>query len=91
MTTPLAPAPSALRHDGAEVVRVGDLVEADDKRRPAPDELPGVRVAEGLAEGDDALVVARAGGLVQAALPDVPGAEGPEPRGARLPPRGRAR
>ena len=45
--------------DRAEVVRVGHLVEADDQRPLAGGELPGVGVAVGLAEGDDALVVAR--------------------------------
>ena len=44
MTTPSAPAHSAVRHDRAEVLRVLDLVERDDQRRGARKQLGGVRV-----------------------------------------------
>ena len=54
--------------DGAEVVRVGDLVEADDERPLAPCDLVRVRIAIRLAERDDALVVHRPGGLVETPL-----------------------
>src|SRR5919106_2531678 len=56
--------------DGAEVVRVGHLVEAGEQRTFARGELEGVRVAVGLAEGDDALVLHGAGRLVEGALAD---------------------
>ena len=51
-TTPVAPAPSALRADRAEVARVGHLVERDDQRALAGDELVGVGVRIGLAPGE---------------------------------------
>src|SRR6185437_14342336 len=54
--------------DGAEVVRVADLVEADEQRPLAPGEGVGVGVAEGIAPGEDALVVARTRRLAQLPL-----------------------
>ena len=53
---------------GAEVARVADLVEAGEERRRARGELERVGVAERLAPGDDALMVARAGRLGEVAL-----------------------
>jgi hypothetical protein len=49
--------------DRAQVVRIGDLVEADEQGTLALREVVGVRVVERLAPGDDALMVASAGGL----------------------------
>ncbi len=43
--------------DRAEVVRIGDAVEADEERPLTAGELPGVGVRVRLAEGDDSLVV----------------------------------
>jgi hypothetical protein len=55
-------------HDGAQVVRIGDLVETHDQRPLGGGELPRVDVAVRVAERDDALVVARVRGLGQLAL-----------------------
>ena len=60
-TIPVAPAPSALRAIAPEVLGIGDLVEAGEKRPLDVDELVRVRVAIGLAERDDALVVTCSG------------------------------
>jgi hypothetical protein len=46
---------------GAQVPRVGDLIEADEKRLAVASELVGVGIPKGRATGDDALVVARSG------------------------------
>ena len=51
-----------------EVARVGDLVEADEERPVGRSQLVRVRVAVGLAAGDEALVLARAGELGQLPL-----------------------
>src|SRR5438309_1969622 len=62
--------PRSLRapDDGAEIVRVGHLVEADEERRFRGREIPRVRITEGLAPGDDSLVLARLDGLAQLSL-----------------------
>ena len=54
--------------DGAEVVRIGDAVEADKQRLRALRELVGVGVPVGLAEGDDTLVIACSRELCQLSL-----------------------
>ena len=54
--------------DGAEVLRIGDAVQADEQRLWPLGELVGVGVPVGLAEGDDALVFARARELRELAL-----------------------
>src|SRR5207302_11427223 len=54
--------------DRAEVAWVADLVEAGDERALPRRELVRVGIAVGLAPGEDALVVARPGGVVQVAL-----------------------
>jgi hypothetical protein len=51
--------------DRAQVVRIGDLVEAYEERRLRTRERPGIRIAERLAPGDEPLVIARPGGLAQ--------------------------
>ena len=56
--------------DRAQVVRVGDLVEADHERPLALDQRVRVGVAVRLAEGDDALVIARVRRVAQAPLGD---------------------
>ena len=64
-TTPVAPAPSALRQTAPRLCGIGHLVEARDQRPLARGELVGVRIPVRLAECDDALVVAVPGQLVQ--------------------------
>ena len=54
--------------DRAEVVRVGDLVEACQQGTIGGGQLPAVGVLVGLAPGEHALVIARAGGLTELAL-----------------------
>jgi hypothetical protein len=51
--------------DCAEVVRVGDLVEANEERRVAAGELPGVGIPERRGPRDEPLVVARPRRLAQ--------------------------
>ena len=60
--------PLRASNDRAQVVRVGDLVEADEKGRSRRCQRVGVRVPKRLAPGDDPLVVARAGGIAQQPL-----------------------
>ena len=68
------------RH-GAEVARIGDLVEAGDERSLAGDELVRVRVAIRLAPGHDSLVVACPGRVRELALGlDLQPRAVPEPR-----------
>jgi hypothetical protein len=65
--------------DGAQVARVGDLVEAGDQRTGGSRQLVGIGVAVGLDPGHDALVLARQRRLREVALGlDL------EARGARL-------
>ena len=74
-TTPVAPAPSALRQTAPEVARVGDPVEHRQQRPLGRGELVGVGVAIRLHEGEHALVVAglRAVGEVAVGLRLRPG------------------
>ena len=69
--TPVAPAPSAAPADGAEIVRIGDAIEADEERARLGRQLEGVRVPVRLAAGEDALMIASPGLLGQ--LPFGPG------------------
>ena len=54
--------------DGAEIARVGDLVEAGEERSLRRGELPAVGVLVGLAPGEHALVVTRPRRFAQLAL-----------------------
>ena len=68
--------------DSAEVLRIGDAVEADEQWLGARRELVGIRVAIGLAEGDDTLMIACSCELRQLSLsgdPDARRALVPEP------------
>ena len=67
---PVRPGPLGAANDRAEIVRVGDLVEAHQQWALADDELVGIGITVGLAEGDDALVLRRACSFVQPSLGD---------------------
>ena len=70
--------------DRAQVVRVGDLVEADEQRTLLARQRVGVRVPERLAPGDDTLMVARAGSVAEQPLRlDLRSRAGVEPRNLR--------
>ena len=69
--------------NGAEVPWVGHLVETDDQRALFCGKLPGVAVFVRLAPGDDALMIARPGRVVQLALQpelDARALDVPQPR-----------
>ena len=67
-TTPVAPAPSALRADRSEVPRIGDAIEDREQRTLRRSELVRVGVAVRLDEREHALMVARLRAVGELAL-----------------------